>query len=477
MINSIIDVCKRFLPWSDVMKYEDKVDLYSDEGKVLAEGIPIEALSPLRNPYMGELYVTMKRTVVIDMKKLEGMIRDGRTGWNTLVGQDEVQMPWYGFEVELVENADAISDELRELIQVKKDDDTKILTLEEGNTIVVQVSEEILRRSGDYSGGFTKVAGAMAQIIAKMANLSPIENVHRLGLLKNCLFGRYPQTISPQPGNPVSPLLKYPDNVEGMGCGLKSLMINHIVALANHRTLHAAALATVLEQGGEYEMGDVIGWYERGQLLAAAYQGFNANNLVIDLIKENRNGTPRDVMVSMMERAHEDGLLIKPPYKYPYTQPSGYRLWTTSDYPLYNAYTNACMMAAVCVNTGASRSVQSASTVMGYLPDMLAFESGGLPDPDSGRVMGTGLGYQFYTHGIYGGAGPGAFSMDHAIARSTSGFLTPCIAAGMALDAGTQIFKPTTTSGLYYILADHLPVFRDPLRKVAEAAESIKKEI
>ncbi|MDY6931680.1 MAG: methyl-coenzyme M reductase subunit beta [Halobacteriota archaeon] len=459
------------------MKYEDKVDLYSDEGKVLAEDIPIEALSPLKNPYMGEVYVTMKRTVVVDLKKLEGMLRDGRAGYATLVGQDEVKMPWYGFEVDLVENAGAIADDIKKMVQIKEDDGTNIMVLEDGNSIVVQVAEEMLRRSADYSCAFTNVVGAVGQIVAKLANLSPVDNPHRLGMLKGCLWGRYPQTTTPQPGNPVSPLLKYVTALEGIGVGLKSIMINHIVALSNNRTLHAAALATILEQGGECEMGDNVGWYERNQLLMSAYQGFNANNLVLDLIKENRGGTARDVLVSMMRRAYEDGIIEKPPNSYPYTQPSGYKLWNTPDFPKYNAYTTACMMAAVCVNSGGSRSVQTASAVLGYLPDMLAFEAGGLPDPDSGRLMGTGLGYQFYTHGIYGGAGPGAFSLEHVIARSTSGSLTPCIAAGMCLDAGTQIFKPTTTSGLYYLLADNLPVFKDPMKQVAEAAESIKNEI
>lgn len=459
------------------MKYEDKVDLYSDEGKVLAEDIPIEALSPMKNPYMKEMYVTLKRTVMVDLKKLETMLREGRAGWATLVGQDEVKMPWYGFEVDLVENAEEIVSQLKKMIQVKDGDDTNIMSLEEGNTLIVQMPEETLRVSADWGVGFTMISVSLAQIISKMANLTPVENPHRLGMLKACLHGRYPQTTTPQPGNPVSPLLKYPTGIEGLGTGLKSVMINHLVALANNRTLHGAALATILEQGGEYEMGDCIGWFERYQLLTSAFQGFNANNLVYDFVKENRNGTVRDVVISLMERALEDGVIHKLGEKYPFVQPSGYVLWGMKDFPTWNAYTSAAIMAACIVNAGAARSVQTASAVLAYFPDMLAFESGGLPDPDCGRVMGTGLGYQFYTHGIYGGAGPGAFTLEHVIARSTSGFLTPCVVAGMCLDAGTQIFKPTTTSGLYYILADHLPIFKNPMEKVAQAAESIKNEV
>ncbi len=456
------------------MKYKNKVDLYNDEGKVLAENIPIEALSPLRNPYMGEIYVTMKKTVVVDLKKLEGMIRDGRCGWGTLVGQDEVQMPWYGFEVDLVENADEIATDLKKMIQVDEGDGTTILILEDGNTLVVQISEEILRRSSDWSPAFTMTCVALGQIIAKMVNLSPLENPHRLGILKNCLWGRYPQTTAPQPGNPVAPLLKYPSSVEGIGSGMKSVMINHLVALANNRPLQGVALTTILEQGGEVEMGDCVGWYERNQLLASAYQGFNANNLVLDLVKENRNGTTADVIESLMKMAYEDGVIHKMGDSYPHVQPSGYVLWGMRDFPTWNAYASAALLAATIVNSGASRSVQAASSVFAYFHDMLSFAAGGLPDPDSGRAMGTGVGFQFYTHGIYGGAGPGAFTLEHVITRSTSGFLTPCATAGMCLDAGTQIFKPTTTSGLYYTLSQHLPVFKNPMENVAKAAEEIK---
>jgi len=284
------------------MKYEDRVDLYSDEGKVLAEDIPIEALSPLKNPYMQEMYVTLKRTVMVDLKKLESMLRDGRAGWATLVGQDEVKMPWYGYEVDIVENAEDIAGKLKTMIQTKEGDGTEIRILEDGNTLIVQLSEDLLRISADWGVGFSMVSVGLAQIISKMANLTPVENPHRLGMLKACLHGRYPQTTAPQAGNPVSPLLKYPTSIEGLGTGLKSVMVNHLVALSNNRTLHGAALATILEQGGEVEMGDCIGWYERYQLMTSAFQGFNANNLVYDFVKENRNGTVRDVIISLMVR-------------------------------------------------------------------------------------------------------------------------------------------------------------------------------
>ena len=459
------------------MKYKDKIDLYSDTGKVLAEDIPIEALHPYKNPYMGKIYLTLKRTVVVDLKRLESMLESGQAGWATQVGQDEIKMPWYGFKVNLVENADEIAKQVKGMIQIKEDDDTEVMVIEAGNTLLIQISEEILKRSADWSPAFTQTCMALGQIISKMADLSPIDNPHRLGLLKNCLHGRYPQTVQPQPSNPVSPLLKYPSSIEGLGTGLKSIMINHIVALANSRTLWGVALCTILEQGGEVEMGDCIGWYERNQLLTYAYQGFNANNLVLDLVKNCRKGTVHDVVVNMMERALEDGVIKEPKNEYPWTQPSGYKLWDMPDFPMWHAYTCAAVLAASIINSGSARSAPAATAVMAYFGDMLAYEAGGLPDPDCGRIMGMGVGYQFYTHGIYGGAGPGAFPLEHVITRSHSGFATPCAVAGMCLDAGTQIFKPTTTSGLYFYLAEHFPIFKDPLKQVAEAAEIIKRDI
>ncbi|MHC1595251.1 MAG: coenzyme-B sulfoethylthiotransferase subunit beta [Candidatus Syntropharchaeales archaeon] len=460
------------------MKYEDKIDLYNDEGKVLAENIPIEALHPYRNPYMAEMYMTLKRTGIVDLGKLEEMLRNGRTGWTSTVGQDEIKMPWYGLDLDLVEDSEEIAEELKKLLQIKEGDDTNIIELEGGSLLVVQLSEELLRRSADYSPAFTRVSVALAQIIAKKYGIdNPLDRPYRMGMLKNCLHGRYPQYVGPNSGNPVSTLMKVPSILEGLGTGFKSFMINHVVALGNNRTLEAVALATIFEQGAQAEMGNSVGWYERAQLLGSAYQGFNANNFVLSMLKENAKGTAYDVVLTLMERALANGVIEEPPNRYPFVQPSGYKLYGLKDYAMWNAYGVATLLCAVIVNCGAMRAAQNTSAVLGSWNDYIAFEGGGLPDPDAGRVMGTGLGFGFYTHGLYGGAGPGAFTMDHVIVRHTSGFLTPCIVAGMCLDAGSQIFRPSVTSGLYYTLADNLPIFQNPLEKVAEAAESVKGEI
>jgi len=268
-----------------------------------------------------------------------------------------------------------------------------------------------------------------------------------------------------------------PQEQEGIGVGFKTIMINHLVALAGKRTLDAVALATILEQASQFEIGNALGWYERYHLLGMAYQGFNAGNLVVDLVKENKSGTVGSVIRSLMRKALEDGVIRPKGDKFPDVQPSGYKFYTSDDIPKWNAYSCAALLSACIVNVGASRAAQCVSAVLGAFGDLLVFESGGLPDPDCGRVMGTGLGFAFYTHSIYGGAGPGAFSMDNVLVKHTSGFLTPCVAAAMCLDAGTQIFNPETTSGGFFKIQEAFPIVRNPLQKVAEAALEIKDKI
>ncbi|VUT27159.1 MAG: Methyl-coenzyme M reductase II subunit beta [Candidatus Methanolliviera sp. GoM_asphalt] len=259
--------------------------------------------------------------------------------------------------------------------------------------------------------------------------------------------------------------------IDGLGLQYSGITINHIVALANKRTMDGVALASILEAAAQWEMGNAIGWYERYNLLGYAYEGFNANNLVLDLIKENREGMVADIVYATVKRAFENGV-IKIKNKFA----SGYKVYATNDFPLWNAYELAGIIAGAIVNCGASRAGQSVSAIMAYMDDEFIYETGGLPDPDGGRMQGTGIGFAFYTHSIYGGAGPGAYTMDHVILRG-SGFIQAPTVAGMCLDSGTQLFSPEMTSSAFFKIRDMFPLLQDPLKKVAEAAEQIKGEI
>ena len=462
------------------MKYEDKVDIYDDRGRVIGENLPLEALSPLYNPYINEMLQTIKGTVFIDLVKLQRMLAKGQVGYTTALKQDEVKT-MHHLDLDLLENAHAIADEMEKAIKVQNyngyEDDTSVQLFNDDQTLMVRVPTARMAISTGRDVIYTNIGLLMAQILSEMFEITPDSNPDGCGLIKTALFGRYPQMVTFTPGNPLFGLLRPPQTLEGVGRGFQSIMVNHIVALANRRTLDAVALATILEQGAQFEMGNAAGWYERYNLLGMAYQGFNADNLVYEMIQDNREGSVGGVIRTLMERAINDGVIRQRGEKYPDILFSGYRLYTTDDPSKWNAYACAGLLAAVIVNIGASRAAQGISAVMATFGDLLVFESGGLPDPDFGRIMGTGLGFAFYTHSIYGGAGPGAFQLDHVLVRHTSGFFTPCIAGGMCLDSGTQIFNPQATSSLFFKIREAVPLFQNPLQKIVEGAEKIKGKI
>jgi methyl-coenzyme M reductase beta subunit len=457
------------------MKYEDKIDIYSD--KVLGENLPLETLSPLYNPYINKLIQFIKSTAFIDLAKLQRMLSKGQVGYTTSLRQDEVKT-MHHLDLDLLGNAHAIADAMEKRLAVQKfngyENDLQVKLFNDDQVLMVRMPTLRMAISSGRDVIYTNVGLNMAQIISEIFNITPENDPDGCGLIKTALFGRYPQMTTFNPGNPLFGFLREPQTLEGVGRSFQAVMVNHIVALANRRTLDAVALASVFEQAAQLEMGNAAGWYERYSLLGMAYQGFNARNLVLDIVKENRNGTVGGVVRSVMEHAIADGVIRQKGEKYPDILFSGYKLYTTDDPSMWNAYSCAGQLAAVIVNIGASRAAQGISAVLATFGDLLIFESGGLPDPDFGRIMGTGLGFAFYTHSIYGGAGPGAFQMDHVLVRHSSGFFTPCIAAGMCLDSGTQIFNPQTTSSLYFKVRESFPIFQNPLMKIAEAAEQIK---
>ena len=74
------------------LKYKDIFDLYSDSGECLAEDVPLEAISPMYNPYIQEVLETFKSTAFIDLQKAQDMFSRGRAGHTTSVRQDEIKM-------------------------------------------------------------------------------------------------------------------------------------------------------------------------------------------------------------------------------------------------------------------------------------------------------------------------------------------------------------------------------------------------
>ena len=46
-------------------KFDDKIDLFDDRGNEIASDVPIEAISPLRNPAIESIVKGVKRTVAV----------------------------------------------------------------------------------------------------------------------------------------------------------------------------------------------------------------------------------------------------------------------------------------------------------------------------------------------------------------------------------------------------------------------------
>ncbi len=462
------------------MKYKDKIDLYDGRNNCIASDIPLEAISPLHNPYIKKVLNFVKRTSIINLGKLQNVMKKGTVGVMTAVKQDECKV-MNTLDIPIVKDAPEIAERIKKLIEVPNyngtPDDTEVFLCGNNEIMLVKMPKARMDLAASRDVVYTFPGQALAQVLSEMYDINPETNPDHCGLIKTALYGRYPQTVQFAPGNVMGAFLNPPQTQEGVGIGYRLTTINNIVALTDKITLDAVALCSILEQGCQLETGNAAGWYERYCLLGMAYQGLNANNIVMDFVIENKSGTVGDVIRSLMERAINDGIIKQKGEKYPDILFSGYKLYSTSDPSLWNAYNCTGLLAASIINVGASRAAQCVSAVLGAYPDLIAFESGGLPDPDFGRIMGTGLGFCFYTHSIYGGAGPGAFSLDHVLVRHTSGFFTPCVAAAMCLDAGTQVFSPEVTSGSMFKIKEVIDIFKNPLNKVAEAAEEIKSKI
>ncbi|MDI3482160.1 MAG: methyl-coenzyme reductase beta subunit [Candidatus Methanomethylophilaceae archaeon] len=444
-----------------MVKYKDVIDLYDDRGKLIVKDVPLEAISPLRNGAIKRIASMTKRTVAINLAGIEKSLKTGAIGGEgCVIKGKEIDIP-------LVANADKVAKAVKEMVQVYDGDDTIVEVKKDGKQIVVVVPEERLNAGIEYTTGFTAVAAATTQAIIDVFDIP----MYKANMVKGAVWGRYPQTLTFM-GSNLKSILEVPQNNEGAGYALRNIMSNHVVALVGRNAMQGAALSALFEQMGAFEMGDAIGPFERGHLLALAYEGLNANNMVYDLVKKNgKTGTVGTVVESLMERAIDDGVIrVKETLK------SGYKVYTTDDLDMWNAYASAGMLAAVMVNVGAARACQGVPSTVLYYGDILEHETG-LPSPDYGRAMGTCVGMSFFSHSIYGGGGPGLFHGNHVVTKHAKGVLIPAVTAANCLDAGTQTFSAEATSGLFKDVFGGLREFSQPLQVVGEEAKKIKNKV
>ena len=442
-------------------KYEDVIDLYDDRGKRIAKDIPLEAISPLRNSAIQKIASLTKRTVAVSLAGIENSLKTGKmAGDSTQIKGKEIDIP-------LVESADKIAARIKDMVQVYEGDDTIVEVKSGGKNIVVVVPTQRLAAGVEYTTGFTVTAAATVQAIIDEFNIP----MYKANIVKGAVWGRYPQTVTFTGAN-VRSILEVPQNNEGAGYALRNIMANHVVALVNRNAMQGVALSAIFEQLGSFEMGDATGPFERGALLALAYEGLNANNMLYSIVKKNgKTGTVGTVIESLLERALEDGVI-----RVKETLPSGYKVYTTDDMPKWNAYAATGQVAAVMVNVGAARAAQGVPATILYYNDILEHETG-LPSADYGRSMGVCVGMSFFSHSIYGGGGPGLFHGNHVVTKHSKGVLIPAVTAANCLDGGTQTFSAEATSGLFKEVFGGVEEFRTPMQIVGKEAKKIAKKL
>ncbi len=439
-------------------RFEDKIDLYDDRGNLVEEQVPIEALSPLRNPAIKSIVQGIKRTVAVNLEGIENALKTGKVAGGKILGRE--------MDLDIVGNAEAIAQEAKEMILVDEGDDTVVELLAGGKRALVQLPSARFDAAAEYSATSLVTATAFIQAIINQFDVS----MYDANVVKAAVLGRYPQTVEYAGGN-IATMLDVPQKLEGPGYSLRNIMVNHVVAATLKNTMQSAALSSILEQCAMFEMGDAVGRFERMHLLGLAYQGMNADNIVYNLVKDNgKEGTVGSVILDIVAKAEEDGVIGVEKTL------GDFKVYGTDDLAKWNAYNAAGLIAATMVNQGAARAAQGVSSTLVYYNDVIEFATG-LPSVDFGRVEGTAVGFSFFSHSIYGGGGPGIFNGNHIVTRHSKGFAIPCVAAAMALDAGTQMFSPEATSGLIKDVFSQVPEFREPLKYVNEAAADIKNDI
>jgi methyl-coenzyme M reductase beta subunit len=434
-------------------KYKDTIDLYDDEGKVIKSGVTLDKISPLVNPGVKKIIDLTKRTVAINVAGIENALKTGKIGKdNQILGRS--------IKCDPVKDVDALTDKIKEMVQVTEGDDTKIHKVGGGKMLLVEVPSARLAAAATYDAASTAVAAATTYALIDQYKVGMFDGP----FVKSCVWGAYPQTMDMQGGNIIS-VLAIPQNNEGLGYALRNIPANHVAMMTHRNAIQASALSATFEQSGEFEMGMAIGPFERAQLLLYAYQGLNANNLVYELVKKNgKTGTIGTVVQSLVEKGLADKV-IKAGKK----GNSGDVFYETKDPMLWNAYAAAGTLAATMVNCGAGRFAQAVSSTLLYFNDLLEHETG-LPGCDYGRVMGVAVGFSFFSHSIYGGGGPGVFNGNHVVTRHAAGVGLPCIVAACALDAGTQMFGPEQTSKVYQDTFGQLEEFKKPMQAIGKAA-------
>ncbi|MDQ1275203.1 MAG: methyl-coenzyme reductase beta subunit, partial [Euryarchaeota archaeon] len=324
----------------------DTVDIYDDRGKLLESNVDIMNLAPTRNAAIKKIILDTKRSVAVSLAGIQGALASGKMG-----GKGR-QILGRGLNYDIVGNVDALAADVKKLVQVDEGDDTVVKVLKGGKSLLIQSPSSRMAAGADYMAATTVGAAAVTQAILDKFNT----DMYDAPIVKGAVWGSYPQTMDLM-GGQVQGILSIPQNNEGLGYSLRNIMANHVAAITNRGAMNAAALSSIYEQAGIFEMGGAVGMFERHQLLGLACQGLNANNVVYNTVKENgKDGTIGTVIQSIVARAIEDGVISVDK-----TAPSGYKFYKANDVPMLNAFAAVGTLAATMVNCGAARAAQGVS--------------------------------------------------------------------------------------------------------------------
>ena len=361
-------------------KFDDKIDLFDDRGNEIASGVPIEAISPLRNPAIKNIVKGVKRTVAVNLEGLEKSLKTAS------VGGDKSRILGRELDLDIVGNAEAIADKMKGIIQISADDDTVVTPISGGKRLLVQVPTQRIDVAAEYSTAPLSSASALVQSVIDICDVS----IYDANFVKGAVLGRYPQSVDYK-GSNIATMLDIPQKLEGAGYGLRNVKANDFAAATLKNTFQATALAAIFEQTAMFEMADALGSFERLHLLGLAYQGLNADNLVYDMVKENAaEGTVGSIVQATIARAEADGVIA------PQDQLTDFAIYNTDDAAKWNAnaYAAAGAVAATMVNVGAARAAQGIPSTLLYFNDNLEFATG-LPGLDYGRAEGVAVGFSF----------------------------------------------------------------------------------
>ncbi|MBC7120894.1 MAG: methyl-coenzyme M reductase subunit beta [Candidatus Methanosuratus sp.] len=440
---------------NDATLGSEYVNIYNDTGKLAAEKVPVEGLDPSRNSAIVKILYEMKRTIVIDLDKIQRSLRTGE------IGGEYCKLPHYAIpDIAILDKAEHIRERVEGFIRVSNHDDTRVELFDKGKRLLIQLPKSIMEVSADYTAPALVGGSATAQAIVDEFEVDPL----KAQACSTAIFGRYPSTIDFK-GGAITSALGVPLRLEHLGYGWRTISSNVIVSIANKNAMKSAALSGCFEMSYLVNAGNLVGRYRRLYLLGFAYECLNAENLVYDTVRVlGKKGTTGRVICEIIERALERGVV-----KVKEKLPSGFTIYEPADLDLWNAYAASGMLAASMVNCGAARCAHSVSSVMVNYNEMLLNESG-LPDVEFGRAMGTGLLLDFLTHALYGGGEVGLMNANHPNLKTTKLFAMPCVCAATALDAGTLTYPPEKSSGIFSQIFKEVPEFKNPFESIAEAA-------